>query len=50
MAKTTTSTSEDIVDFIDSASENLGEKGKDLWYEEMRRRTYFCNYGRNRSI
>ena len=35
MAKTTTSTSEDIVDFIDSASENLGEKGKDLWYEEM---------------
>ena len=35
MAKTTTSTSEDIVDFIDSASENLGEKGKDLWYEKM---------------
>ena len=33
MAKTTTSTSEDIVDFIDS--ENLGEKGKDLWYERM---------------
>ena len=41
MAKTTTSTSEDIVDFIDSASENLGEKGKDLWYERNATKNLF---------